>query len=243
MRIRYSLTTLMSLTLIAALALGWWKSNLTYAKVNQQNTRLIMDWVEPLEVESEDEDLIVHRKLLMPEPELHHWKVYLPQGTKYDLECVVPCTLDMPGDELEYVAARIPMPEGQSIIEVEWCRDAQRMPHLSIARLGMTPETTVKEYAQFPASFERTFAKNWSCQEHVTGWLASNASTLRHRLTFLEGSIVYDEPFRASDGLRTGIGSFRIRVRAVGDATTAATNTPSMTQGVDTNVLAPAGKD
>jgi hypothetical protein len=242
MRIRFSLKSIIGIMTILGLALGWWNSNRSYAKMGQRYTLLFMDWVQPLEVK--EPDLIYHRKLKMNEASLHHWKVYLPQGKRYDLECVVPCTLDMPGDELEYVAARIPMPEGQSIIEVEWRRDAKRKPHMSIARLGTTPETTSKEYAHFPASFDRNFLKNWGCTEHVIGWLASNSSFVVPRLTFVEGSIVFDEPFRTRRGPRVGINGFHVRLRAVGDATTAATNTPSTTKGVDTKAPAsPAGKD
>jgi len=114
---------------------------------------------------------------------------------------------------------------------------------MSIARLGTTPETTFKEYARFPASFDRNFLKNWGCTERVIGWLASNWSFVVPRLTFVEGSIVFDEPFRSREGPRVGINGFHVRLRAVGDEAAAATNTPSMTKGVDTKVLAPAGKD
>ena len=168
MRIQASLKSLIGSLIIISISLGWWISTQQNERLRLRQELLFKDWVQPLEVR--DTRYMHCRALPQRNPSLNRWKVYLPLGRSYELQCVVspdPKSTDQAGRR---VVARLPIYPGESLFEVDWKRDAQLLPIIRMAVLGKTPERSCAENVRLPSDILDVFRNNSGCSQTYLGW-------------------------------------------------------------------------
>jgi hypothetical protein len=215
MRFQFSLKFVLFSMMVMGLALGWWKSSTSHVTIRKRHELLLKDWVQPLEVV--DSKALYHRSLPTWAAGLNRWKVYLPPGNKFELQCAITRT---PEGRVPYgggVVARIPLPPGYSLIEVDWKKDRNFIPHVSIALLRPTQQDTKKVLVQFPGHFITMFSRGPGVSCDMYGWEDSNkASSLRSvaffslKVAFIDTTTYPGQSIGSFEGLE-------IKIRQVDD--------------------------
>jgi hypothetical protein len=212
MRIQFSLKSVFGFILFAGLSLGWWAASRRHDFIEQQHQHLLKEWVQPLEVI--DSNYIYFRELPIRYVGLERWKVFIPQGKNYELQCVIYLSSENMSEK-ERIVARIPMASGHSLFQANWRRDSQGKPQVSIAILGPTPEETATRTAHFPSSFCDFFSRTRGSFQFSRGHEASE----RFDPLPLVGFVKYDTVFRAAEvkpgGVVSASGGFEICIRDV----------------------------
>jgi hypothetical protein len=215
MVIRYSIKTLFAATLVVALSFGWWINTCKLAKVNREHDLLLKEWAQPLEVS--DEQNIYFRQLPDRDLNVHKWKVYLPRSRRYELQCVILQDSETKGGELDCVAARIPLPEGRSLLEVDFRQDRNNVPRLNLAVAGQKKQETINAAVSFSADFCDKFSKNISCVVKTYGWESSISCYQQKTVRLIDCLAPWESMDQLPENIYGFMGGFEVRIQAIDD--------------------------
>jgi hypothetical protein len=216
MKIQASLKSLIGLLIIISISLGWWISTRHNERLRSRQELLFKDWVQPLEVR--DTRYMHCRALPQRNPSLNRWKVYLPHGRSYELQCVVspdPKSTDEVGRR---VVARLPIYPGESLFEVDWKRDDQRLPIVSIAVLGPTPDKSCSENVRLPSDVLEAFRNNYGCSQTYLGWEGTMSMNMVSNCEFANVLVPYGEVLTSDGTFTPSRGGFRIMIADVSNS-------------------------
>ncbi len=215
MAIRYSLKTIMIIMIILGVSLAWRRSTITLSAVRERNRVLLEEWVQPLEVS--DARIVYHRALKTRDLGVQRWKVYLPFGKRYELQCSITPSMAGLHDVKECVVARIPIAEGISLIEADWRRDGRNSPQVKIAVLGPDLDQVSTQTAVFPKAFIDTFARTNGLNETISGYESTAYHSPASTITFVR-SLVTPKPVSQLPGENQVVsGGFEVRIQAIDD--------------------------
>jgi hypothetical protein len=189
MRIQYSIKSFFGMVLLAGLSLGWWTSSQRFEAIQRRNQLLLSDWVQPLEVKNPAN--IHYRLLSYRSGNSETWRIYLPHGKKYELQCVYFLPSESSKSEDDRVVARIPMSPGRSVFQAEWRRDSQGVPLVRIATLGKTAQDSQFEQARFPTQFIEAFARSKSLNQSVRGYDATAFCAPMAKIDFVTSMVLF----------------------------------------------------
>jgi hypothetical protein len=113
------------------------------------------------------------------------------------------------------VIARIPMPAGQSLFEIDCRQDKAQVPRLSIALLGPKPEESMKVYVQFPDFFSRLFFGSSGFAEDIRGSETTHYAVPFNHVSFLTSYTGYRDPSQSPDNAKTSLEFFDVRILAI----------------------------
>jgi hypothetical protein len=167
MRLRYSPVTLVGMVVIIVLAIGWWRSVREHQQLIARHERLMKEWIEPLALT--DATQVHFRKLPPRNVGFNQWKIYLPPGRKYALQCFYSDASVASGKSPYVLLESLPMEPGQSLLEVEWRRDVELKPQVFISILPPTGDKTLRTKVVFPEEFAEKFAQWETLQESYLG--------------------------------------------------------------------------
>ena len=213
MRIQYSIKSFFATVLLAGLSLGWWTSSQRFELVHRRHQLLLFDWVQPLEVRN---PAASHYRLLsFQSGNSEIWKIHLPHGKKYELQCVYFLSTESSKSEDDRVVARIPMSPGRSVFQAEWRRDSQGVPLVRITTLGKTAQDSQFDHARFPTQFIEAFAGSKSLNQSVRGYDATAFCAPMAKIDFVT-SMVHFKTLNPSTGEKTiHLSSFEVCIRDV----------------------------
>lgn len=215
MAIRYSLKTIMMIIVIVGVTLAWHRSTSTLSAVHERNQVLLEEWVQPLEVS--DARIVYHRALKTRDLGVKRWKVYLPFGKRYELQCSISPSMAGLHDVKECVVARIPIAEGISLIEADWRRDGRNAPQVKIAVLGPDLDQASTQMVVFPKAFLDTFARTNGLNETILGYESTAYHSPDSTITFVR-SLVTPKPASQLPGENQVVsGGFEVRIQVIDD--------------------------
>jgi hypothetical protein len=213
MRIQYSIKSFFGTVLLAGLSLGWWTSSQRFESIQRRHQLLLYDWVQPLEVKN---PAAIHYRLLsFRSGKSETWRIYLPHGKKYELQCVYFLSSESSKSQDERVVARIPMSAGRSVFHAEWRRDSQGAPLVRIATLGPTVQDSHFEQAKFPPQFIEAYASSRGLNQTIRGYDGTADYAPIAKLDFVT-SMVHFKTLNPSTGEKViHLSSFEVCIRDV----------------------------
>lgn len=215
MVIRYSIKTLFAATLVVALSFGWWINTVKLANVNREHDLLLKEWAQPLEVF--DEQKVYFRKLPDRDLDVHKWKVYLPRSRRYELQCVILHDSETKGSERDSVAARIPLPVGRSLLEVEFRQDRNNVPRLNLAVSGQKNQVTINAAVRFSTDFCDKFSRNMNCVVKTYGWESSISCYQQKNVRLIDCLAPWESMGQLPENIYGFMGGFEVRIQAIDD--------------------------
>jgi hypothetical protein len=216
MKFQFSLKFVFFSILITGLALGWWKSSTSKLAIQKRHDLLLKDWVQPLEPVKFNK--CYYRTLPEQAAGLRRWKVYVPPGEKkFELQCAVDRVPLGRVSSGEGVVARIPLPPGNSLFEVDWKKDRNLVPHVSISLLAPTPQDTKKVLVQFPKKFTNYLFQRPSVYQTVSVWQATNEAIPATNFSLFSFVVEFNDTTTNPGKTLMRAEGFDIQVREVDD--------------------------
>jgi hypothetical protein len=213
MVVKFGLNTIFTILTLLCIALGWYRTNAFHATTARRHDAILRDWVQPLAIEKPA--LIYHRALPTQVTGLHRWKIHIPAEMRYELQCFVFFDEHFIKSHNDVVVARVAMPTGESVFEVDWRRDRRGMPIVRIAVLRPGTRDSQERFAIFPQKVSEFFSRTSSPAETIRGWEASNYASPATYVDFLTQQVPFRDPINPQIGRKDSWGGFQIRLSEI----------------------------